>query len=172
MNLISLIEKPNFEKKNISHLKAQTKGFVFNYMNKDYIVSVHHYNSIVSTTLDNKVLRPIYDVFWNELVIFEFNGFISIKNNYKPIKKYSVILNTISTMYMKTINGQEIFDFFDTIVTYIIPHQPTIYIRFKIKNPVYFKGLSGSPVFDNNMKLIGVFCKIENIISIILRLGC
>jgi hypothetical protein len=164
IKLINIIEKPNFEKKNAIHYKAESKGFIFNYMNRDYIVSVHHFKSIVSTTFENIRLNPIYDILWNELAIFE-----SIENEtgrFKPIKKYSVILNTLSNLYMETINGQEIFDFVDTTVKYIIPHQPTIYIRVNIKNPVYFKGLSGSPVFDNNMKLIGVFCKMEYIDNI------
>lgn len=161
-----------------------SKGFIFKNGKDKFIVSIHHFMPVVKTSLDinseNVELKKFKDIYWNELNIFEC-----------PDKKYLHNTIEITDINTRFLNEKEIIKLKIGNNEYKFPcidyknHFPNrlsvlknIYMRFSIgreieNNKFYlendktltnvsvFRSLSGSPVFSNDNKLIGIFCKFE-----------
>lgn len=148
------------EKNNNTIVKVKSKGFIFNYMNINYIISVHHFQSILRCSFDDIRLSLKEHILWNELSIYE----APILNGFEVIKSYSVQLKKFKMIFMKDKDNTMLsFPFIDFKYIYYNPitRQQNMYIRFQVNNMDGFKGLSGSPIFNENNNLVGVFCKIE-----------
>lgn len=149
-----------------------SEGFLFKYFNEIMLISVHHFKPII-TTLINTTEKPLLitkkNVFWNELLIF---------NN--PDKRYTLntkVIKTYRTRFIKKSSQINIFinkkkETFILVCYNILQNTPCLksyYLYFLISEEisdiksllVKYKGLSGSPVFDNDKNIIGIFCKVK-----------
>ena len=149
-----------------------SKGFLFKYLNEIVLISVHHFKPII-TTLINTIEKPLLitkkNVFWNELLIF---------NN--PNKRYTLntkVIKTYRTRFIKKLTQINIFinnkkETFISLWYNILQNTPCLksyYLYFLISEELNnitsllfkYKGLSGSPVFDNDKNIIGIFCKVK-----------
>ena len=159
---LKLITQPFLKKTIIFNLN----GFLLNYNNKNYLISVHHNLPIKSIcTHDDEELRIKINSCWSEILIIEPTSKILLNNMiYKTIQnkipKYDDLTKTlIIKTYDNDIEGQFMgieyipWDNIDTSskIPYIKMH-----IGEDSTEPQ--SGMSGSPVFFND-KLIGVFSK-------------
>ena len=55
-----------------------SQGFLFKYNSKAYIISIHHFNSIIVSIYDKKYLKPYKNITWNELQIFNYIDTINL----------------------------------------------------------------------------------------------
>ena len=157
------------------NVQAYGYGFVFNYKDSSYIISISHFLPIIKTELDINSeiveLRKNKNIYWNEVAIYNSpdNKFLL---NTKPIKNYlkrCIEKNTILKMEIN--NNVEKYYYYDTSVfTHPISRIRIVYMRFLIgefnKNSDFkvlqnkYQGLSGSPVLNIYNQLIGIFSKI------------
>jgi len=150
-----------------------SEGFLFKYLDETVLISVHHFKPIVTTlinTSDKTLLRTKKNVFWNELMIFNVPD-KKYTLNTKVIKKFRTRFLEKSTPINMYINNKK--ETFASECYKVLQHSPSqknIYLEFLIsdnpenRNTIIskYKGLSGSPVFDDDENLIGVFCKIKS----------
>lgn len=149
-----------------------SEGFIFKYLNQKIIVSVHHFRPIIASLINSTekiLLHTKKNVYWNEIMIFN-NPEKKDTLNIKVIKSYRTKFVEKTTPINIIINNRK-----ETFVTkyYSIvqnsPFQKNYYLHFLISEDISdsnllinkFKGLSGSPVLDNNKNLIGIFCKVK-----------
>lgn len=159
--LSSLIDKQQKE--------VNAEGFVFKHNSNKFIISVTHFHSISETYIDisdKKDLIRSTNVLWNELAIYkcpEEKYVLNLKiiKSYRTrfLEKDNKILFYINNIKTECINiGYEIIS--NNI-------HKNYYQKFIIKRRVTpddiqtYKGLSGSPIFDSENNLIGIFCKIS-----------
>lgn len=156
---------------------GQSESFIFKYLKKEYIISVHHFKPIVNTIMnitEKIMLRPNKVILWNELQIFDCPDKKYFLNT-KVIKSYRTrFLKKDATVGMYINNKKETFVCVDYEIIHNTLIQKNIYLKIllsdkntsnKLNDDINiidkFKGLSGSPVFDKNDNFIGVFCKIK-----------
>jgi len=135
-------------------------GFIFKCNGTKYIITTHHYLPIVNTFYENQdtiiSLKKAKNIYWNELNILEYNSFINAK-----------VVKSFRTKFEKKGNivklENEKFIVHDYLVTEKTPFCKikNIYMRFLINNTdlVKYKGLSGAPIFSEDDRLVGIFCK-------------
>ena len=83
-----------------------SQGFLFKYNSKAYIISIHHFNSILVSIYDKKYLKPYKNITWNELQIFNYIDTI----NTQLIKNYSTtFLDFDDKVYININNRKEEF---------------------------------------------------------------
>ena len=170
LNIMDSIDKDNTKSLGLS------EGFLFKYLGETRIITVHHFKSIIATLIntsintDKKVLlRAEKNVYWNELMIFN-NPDKKYTLNTTVIKSYKtrfVEKTTPVNMIINNRNETFISKYYDIIQS--SPCQKNYYLHFLISDNTdtinelihKFKGLSGSPVFDDKKNLIGIFCKIK-----------
>ena len=141
----------------------KTNSFLFQFENKIYTITTHHflpfkedeiysiYNKI--KIKHNIITRPI----WNEILILDYNDSIkhNIIKNYKKIKPLEK-----EKLYIGFEKIESIMVGIKYITLGFIPGNPRLlYYTVNSETEINLKGYSGSPVFDNNDKLIGIFCK-------------
>ena len=138
-------------------------GFIFNYNNQNYIITVHHFLPIkkVIETEINQELPILINSSWSELLVLDskytnldtYHVFKRYQNKLpKPNDELTMKLNT--KRYNLKVTGYDFlpYDNLDTKMT--LP-----YIRASVTSDTEeLAGLSGMPVFDNN-KIVGVFSK-------------
>lgn len=135
------------------------RGFLFVYKGIEYIVSAHHGLPI------KKISKPIFiDTMWNELLIIKSN----LINNKDKIKNIKISVPKINEQVFLILNK---FERINMIITFykflnlnnLATNPRCLYIVAKYKGEFNnFKSLSGSPIFINDNKLIGIFCKQED----------
>ena len=149
-----------------------SEGFLFKYLGETRVISVHHFKSIIATLINipkKVLLRADINVYWNELMVFN-NPDKKYTLNTRVIKSYKTRFIEKATPVNMIINNRNetfISIYYDIIQS--SPCQKNYYLHFLISDNtdtinelIYkFKGLSGSPVFDDKKKLIGIFCKIK-----------
>ena len=159
---LKLITQPFIKKTIIFSLH----GFLLNYNNKNYLVSVHHNLPINNVcTQDDEILRIKINSCWSEILIIEpTKQILSDYMIYKSIQNKIPKLDDVEkSLIIKT-------DFKDIEGVFIgIEFIPWDNIDISSKTP-YIKmyisedenepqsGMSGSPVFFND-KIVGVFSK-------------
>lgn len=148
------------------------EGFLFKYNNETVIISVHHFKPIISTLINTPekiLLDSKINVYWNELMIFN-NPKIKETLNIKIIKSYRTkFIEKTKPINMFINNRINIFIVDHYSIIQNSQCQNNYYLHFLISEDIdnvkpliqNFKGLSGSPVFDNNNNLIGIFCKVK-----------
>jgi len=150
---------------------CNSSGFLFKYNGKIFLISVHHFKPIIDTfignTLEKKKLIHYKNILWNELQIFNCPEEKYISNT-KIIKSYRSRFNDEKSNVNIYINNEKKTFIHNTyIIIYHTPIQKCIYNKILLEETYdetlihKYKGLSGSPTFDDNDNLIGIFTKIE-----------
>jgi len=151
-------------------LEKNLNGFILNYKNVNYLISVHHnlpIDSVYNSLNDDKLSIKI-DSCWSEILIMDTHN-IDLNTLCINHKVQNRIPKPNEIMSIKT-NDQryqtQVIDYkfipYDTITEDLsIP-----YIRSKLnENIKVLSGLSGSPVFIDD-KLVGIFSKFDEVESI------
>lgn len=159
LNLIT----QEFESK---QLKVNVKGFILNYENKNYIITLHHNLPIHCVNIvDNEsmMLSIKINSGWNECLILDYLDHINnckINNMiYKTLPKKNDMLYLIcDKRYVMNTIGISFIPFDNSPNGMMIP-----YIVASMENFENVAGLSGSPVYINNAKtpIVGVFSKFD-----------
>lgn len=143
-------------------LEKKLNGFILNYKEINYLISIHHYLPIESmSTLDNIPLLIKINSCWSEVLIMETKN-IDISHliinskiqNKLPKPSELIYLKTNDQRYQLTVIDYEVIPFDNINSELLIPYIKTT-LEGTLKD---FSGLSGSPVFIND-KLIGIFSK-------------
>ena len=144
---------------NRKKLTLSLNGFILNYMNKNYVITVHH-NLPIDSVLHENSVEIVRNSGWSEILICSTNELNlreykinrSIKNTI-PKNNETLILKSDIDYEMRTI-GYDFLPFDNIHENLLIP-----YIKAKFITCVdRVQGLSGSPIFMNN-KLVGIFSK-------------
>ena len=136
-------------------IESSFKGFILSYSGSEYIISVHHGKPI------KEISHPIIiNSVWNELLILEKktqDESLIIKNIKLSIPKTTEKLNLSfnkATKIKLSVSGYKFLNLNN------LPTNPRcMYIIAQMEENKNLQSLSGSPVFNNDNKLIGVFCK-------------
>lgn len=144
--------------------KMTTTSFIFCYDNIKYTITTHHfipfneqiiYSLYGKNKIMNKLLiRPI----WNEILVldcidsFDHDVIRSFKKS-KPLENEDLYIG-FNNIKCKMI-GIKYFS-----IGYINGNPRILYYVLKSDEKIE-RGLSGSPVFDKDNKLIGIFCKMK-----------
>ena len=146
------------------------EGFLFKYNNQTFLISVHHFKPIINTligTSDKKQLRTHKNILWNELQIFNCPE-EKYTLNTKVIKTFRIRFNDTKTNVNIYINSKKAtFASRGYEIIYHTPIQKSLYNKILLEETCEqtliqkYKGLSGSPVFDDEDHLIGIFSKIK-----------
>ena len=144
--------------------KMTTTSFIFCYENIKYTITTHHfipfneqliYSLYGKNKIMNKLLiRPI----WNEILVldcidsFDHNVIRNFKKS-KPLENEDLYIG-FNHIKCKMI-GIKYFS-----IGYINGNPRILYYVLKSDEQIE-RGLSGSPVFDKDNKLIGIFCKMK-----------
>ena len=153
-------------------LKISLNGFIMNYNNNNYIITLHHNLPIHEFTIPSKQIKPTikFNPLWNECTILETED---IKCNLDEYKINSMIQNklpkinetifvvTETKRYKMITIGLDFIPFDMSNSSYMIPYIKTTFVN-NVDMMDDFSGLSGSPVYVDN-KLVGVFSKYNNI---------
>jgi len=137
---------------------SKLKGFILEYNNVKYIISIHH-NLPIKKILHNDIeLTVIINSYWSEILILEYN--LSLFSIYNKIN-ISLPKNNTQLYF----NNIELLVY--NIVFINIPFKFP-YIACKIKNEILIDqiidilpSLSGSPVFNKKKKIIVLFSKFD-----------
>jgi hypothetical protein len=160
-------------------------GFIFKYNDKEYIISTHHFTPILETSFNPLptiinlpvIIKPV----WNELLFLDKPDNLLL-NSYSKIEKHKIkFLKKDERVNMKINEKIHSFPVNDYTSIFInkefFPYRAfylSIDMSFLLKKKDIqkigteeeesvadiYSGLSGSPVFDEKSKLVGVFCKI------------
>jgi hypothetical protein len=167
IRLMNIIDSINETKSS-----GNSEGFLFKYFDETLLVSVHHFKPIITTlinTSEKSLLRIKKNVFWNELMIFNCPD-KKFTLNTKVIKSYRTrFLDKSSSVNIYVNNKKETLAFECYKIIQNSPCQKSYYLHVLISDNEKeinttinkYKGLSGSPVFDNDENLIGIFCKVK-----------
>jgi len=153
-------------------LNVNVKGFVLNYENRNYIITLHHNIPIHNINIvDNEsiILSIKINSRWNESLIIDYSDHI---NNYKinnmiqkslPKKNDVLYLVISNKRYTMTTVGVTFISFDNSPNGIMIP-----YIVANMDNTQPVAGLSGSPIYINNGKtaVVGVFSKFDSTTNI------
>lgn len=144
-------------------ISQSISGFIFNYNNKNYIVSVHHFLPIkkVLETEFNQELSILINSSWSELLVLDskytnldtYHVFNKYQNKLpKPNDELTMKLN--DKRYNLKVTGYDFMPYDNINTKMTLP-----YIRASVISDIEeLAGLSGVPVFDNN-KIVGIFSK-------------
>ena len=151
-------------------LKIRLNGFVMNYNNNNFIITLHHNLPIQEFIIPSKQIKPTikYNPLWNECILLETDD---IKCNLEEYKTHSIIQNKLpkinEIMYIVTDTkkykmntlGVDFIPFDMSISSPTIPYIKATFVNEMMED---FSGLSGSPVYIDN-KLVGIFAKYNDI---------
>jgi hypothetical protein len=144
-------------------IESRFKGFILSYKGCDYIISVHH-----GTPIKEISHQIVINSVWNELLILErhaYHNSVVVKNIKLSVPKVADELNlAFNKLEIKlTVSGYKFLNLNN------LPTNPRcMYITALMEENKDLKSLSGSPVFNNDNKLIGIFCKqLNNIVYIL-----
>ena len=143
--------------------KSQSNGFLINFKNNNYIITVHHFFPIdlkeiyYKNDKDNIKLNVISRSYWNEILILGSNTIINNNHKLFKINNFKLIIPKIN----ETIFISEEKTFIKNVKYFplgMIPGYPRIkYLEIENNNNIENK--SGDPVFDANSKIIGILSK-------------
>jgi len=147
-------------------IKTKSVGFLLNYKSKNYIISVNHGLPVDKVFIDTCDLSESYkrdiiiNSFWNELIIINSNIEEYSIEKIKNIKLKLPSINDIIKLKYNDIVLEVLVDTFEFGNLNNLPINPRcIYIKAKLTEEKNIFSLVGSPVFDENNKLIGIFSK-------------
>ena len=154
LNLLNMVAAFNGTQK-----IQDSKGFVFKCNGLKYIITTHHFFPIIGVFLNhegkNVVLKKYKNIYWNDLNILEY---FPVDN--KVVKSFRTKFEKKNNkIKMEIDNKEEKF----IVNDYFFPPKGfklrNTYMRFFINDTDLskYKGLSGSPVFSEDDRLIGVF---------------
>ena len=155
---------------NSTKSKGTSERFLFKYINQIYLISVHHFRPIIQTIIgssDKTILRNKKNILWNELHVFN-----------QPDEKYTLNTKIIKTFRLRFNDNKSNLNIYINNrkapfascgynIIYHTPIQKSIYNKILLEENFTqeiiqkYKGLSGSPVFDDFDNLVGIFSKIK-----------
>lgn len=143
-------------------IKTRLSCFIINHEKINYIVSVHHGLPFNEYKYNNNLLEINQQPIWNELIVFNTeNSIIDESNIYKkmriklPSTNERVYLN--SDVVLSIANVQ-------SINLHHLPTNPSVlYIYATVLSGTIIKSMSGSAIYDNNSKLVGILSKTHEI---------
>ena len=152
-----------FQKFGENIINSTSKGFLINFKNKNYIITVHHFfpldlKEIYYIKGKNRIkLDVIIRSYWNEILILNSNKVIEDENEIFKINNFKLIIpKDNETLFIsdKKANIKSVKYF----PLGMIPGYPRIkYLELNNIDPMEI--YSGSPIFDCNKKIIGILCK-------------
>ena len=138
-----------------------SKGFYIKYKKETYFVTCNHSFSIKSLKVNDKTYTNFTNCLWNELVYFSTD--VVKKKDHSIFSIFSVKQIDSSRQYF--INNKEVkYIGNDFLPLHMLPKNPNnLYYRMKIVDRCeeISEGDSGSPVYDSQNRLIGIFSKID-----------
>lgn len=146
-------------------IKTKLSCFIINHEKINYIVSVHHglpindykYNNNL-LQLNNQGIQIYKQPIWNELIIFKTENVIIDETNI--FKKLRIKLpSTNERVYL---NSDVILSIATTqsINLHHLPTNPSvIYIYANVISGTIIKSMSGSAIYDNANRLVGILSK-------------
>lgn len=141
-------------------LQLEAKGFYIRYKKNTYFITLNHGFSIKEMTINKEDICDYTNCLWNEIVFCK-----------KTCEKGQFVF---SSFLVKQIDSIGKFFINNTELKYIeneylplnmLPENPlNLYYKFEIIdiNADIGEGLSGSAIYDNKKRLVGIFSKIEN----------
>jgi hypothetical protein len=147
----------------IKNSKIELNSFIFSYNKTNYLVTVNHSLPITECSKGIETLAIIKYPIWNELLICNPG---TMYPYYQSIKKYKTKIPILNEkLHINTFRNNVILEFADIrmLKLHNLPTNPTnIYFSaLVIDGGTIYESMSGSPVFDDNGKLIGIFSKKE-----------
>lgn len=146
----------------INNSQMELNSFIFSYNKINYLITVNHSLPIKDCFKDTVPLAILKYPIWNELLICNLD---IIYPYYEIIKKYKTkIPSTNERLYLQTQNNNVILSFVDIRILKLhnLPTNPNnIYFSALVNEGIINESMSGSPIFDNNNKLIGILSKKE-----------
>jgi hypothetical protein len=152
-----------FQKLDKISQKSISSGFLINFKNDNYIITVHHFFPIdlkeiyYKSDKENIKLDVISRSYWNEILILRSNKVINSNHKLFRINNFKLIIPKINETLF--ISGEKTFI---KNVKYfplgMIPGYPRIKY-LELENNDNIQTNSGSPVFDSNSKIIGILSK-------------
>ena len=150
-------------------IKTKLSCFIINHEKINYIVSVHHglpindykYNNNL-LQLNNQEIQIYKQPIWNELIIFNTENIIIDETNI--FKKLRIKLPSINEHVH--LNSDVILSIATTqsINLHHLPTNPSvIYIYANVISGTIIKSMSGSAIYDNANRLVGILSKIHEI---------
>lgn len=142
-------------------LKISLNGFIFKKNDNYHLITIHHNLPINKVKYDDQLLNIKINSNWSEILILD------LPNNYIDYKIHKIFQNKLplidQILQIKT--NTNTFDInvigYDFMPFDNLPNSPrTIYIKCKIYGDNNYFGLSGSPVFYNNI-LVGIMSKVN-----------
>jgi hypothetical protein len=159
----------NSEIKFYDNYDIESTGFLLNYRDKTYLISITHNEPINNFNIKGRYeLIPLIRPVWNELIIFDGENIKNNNNNIFVFEKLvtSIPKNDILFMYNKSDCINLLVDSVESIKLYSfcpIPSITMIKCLVTTNSKKIIKSLSGSPVFDNKNNLVGIFSKVLKI---------
>jgi hypothetical protein len=141
------------------------KGTIINYENKEYIITLHHNIPIEMITVNKKPTNIKINSLWNESLILETNEDLSsyyINNIFqKSLPKINniLILKTSDKRYEMKTTGFHFLPFDNSPNSPKIPYITATFIK---QHDDKISGLSGSPIYMDRTRLIGLFSKFNS----------
>jgi hypothetical protein len=144
-------------------IKIILDGFIINYKNNNYLISVHHNLPLKKESFLVKINNSIvftssiqYRPLWNEILILNCNN--NVKTN-KTINNFRYNCKDGEKLYMK--NKSIIFHknsnrYFP--LGRIDVHFPVLYYESRLIKGQVEKSFSGAEVCDSKGKIVGIFC--------------
>lgn len=143
-------------------IKTKLSYFIINHEKINYIVSVHHGLPFSDYKHNNTLLEINKQPIWNELIVFNTENLIINETNiFKKIRiklpptNERVYLNSdviLSIASMQSINLHH------------LPTNPSVlYIYANVLSGTIIKSMSGSAIYDNNNRLVGILSKTHEI---------
>ena len=146
-------------------------GSIINYENKQYIITLHHNIPIETVYVNKKNTNIKTNTMWNESLILESDKDLSSSNYInnmfqKSLPKISdmLLLRTTYKRYGMKTTGFHFLPFDNSPNS---PKIPYITASFSKIPDEKLAGLSGTPIYMNKSKLIGLFSKFNSDTNIV-----
>jgi len=149
----------------LSNIKSS--GFIFNYEQKKYIITVDHGYSISKLYIYIKVKNIKYKTniyqqpVWNELLLLKVPH--NILKNGQIYKKYRLKIPNMDEKLHLENNITFLYKGIEKIYLNMLPSNPKIiYLKVLIINSKYIPSYSGLPVLDKDNKIVGILSKMDS----------
>jgi hypothetical protein len=146
-------------------IKTKLSCFIINHEKVNYIVSVHHglpfneytyINNLLQIT--NQEIKIHKQPIWNELIIFNTENTIIDESNI--FKKLRIKLPSINERVYLNSNVSLSIATMQSINLHHLPTNPSvIYIYAHVISGTIIKSMSGSAIYDNTNRLVGILSK-------------
>ncbi len=139
-------------------IKTKLSCFIINHEKVNYIISVHHGLPINQYTYNNQEIQIYKQPIWNELILFNTTDILI--NDTNIFKKFRIKIPSINErLYL----NDDVILSIATVQSINLHHLPTnpsvIYMYANVISGTIIKSMSGSAIYDNTNKLVGILSK-------------